>query len=136
MSEELNLIIEQLRDANPEARVSPWPYLPRFRERALVTEDGRHSLQAAQENWPKDRKVDPSRELVAAALVEVHPEYMELIVEGFPRFSEMSRWRTVQRLAQLHDEFAASTYVALVEKYGASGLVPGIQSNGLLTRHR
>lgn len=124
----LDEIIERLRSDDADARNRAVARLKRIASKGLTQEEDSQALRAAAEAWPADKDIDPSGELVEAALGRPRQGHAQLICEYFPRFSEMARWRSTRYLVETCDEAAARAYLGLVERH--ADLVPPVGIDG------
>lgn len=131
MRDPLEQIVVHLRSADAETRQQAATRLEELAREGITIDEAHRLLQAAAGKWPTNDVIDASDVLVAAAL-SVEGSYWNLIVESFPQYSERARWRIVQRLVERHGVDAAGTYVELVERYAADGMVPPAPLDGFL----
>jgi hypothetical protein len=91
----------------------------------LSVRDGRTALRAATRRFPgRDPLDDPAAELVWAVAAEPRPEYIPLVVDLYPQYSDEAKHAALNLLARLPDRDAAVAYMEILRRHGQAGEVP------------
>src|SRR5262245_3106917 len=112
----LEEILTQLKDSDEKVRDKARSWLRRLGQAGLTIDEGVHVLNAATEPFPPRDAYwqDTSENLVSAASAHPQPEYIPLVKELFPQFSEGAKTAALQMLAELPQSEAAVVFMDVI----------------------
>ena len=121
-------IVTKLRSDDAGVRQEAAAKLDTLAAEGLTIEEADQALRAAAESWPTYDDLDPSYELLQAALSRKDSDYLALLSDHFPGFSKWARGLAVDYLVDTGNDAAAQTYWGLIQRH--RDLVPGVSIEG------
>jgi hypothetical protein len=122
----LDDLLERLHEPDQRVRDRTLRRLLRRGRAGLTPEDGIRVLKASSLPYPprNDGADDVAVDLVRAALLVPHPEYLPHIVERYPHWNRRARAEALRLLMRIEDRRAAEAVMTIIGRHARTGGVP------------